>query len=422
MNVIFKEHLQIPYCLTETPTELKKAKLKFSYSPQPVDDEIFVWQHPLLTASDITKQDLDWNIFEEEPVFFNSPQKESLLPFDIFSFSFYLLTRYEEYLPHSKDKHGRFPATGSIAFQHDFLHKPLVDILVLKFIEKLKQHLPELNYKLKKTEYLATYDIDNAYAYKHKGLCRSVGGLLKNVIRFDFKEVTNRLNVLIRSKSDPFDSYDYIRSLQEQYQHETIYFILFSKTGDFDRGLNPGNKHFHLLIKKLDKETTVGIHPSYASATDKIQLQKEISGLSDVVQRKITSARSHFLLLNFPETYQRFIENGIEVDYTLGYADWAGFRASTCKPFHFFDLTENKETSLKLFPLAYMDGTLQGYMKLSEKEGLNMIKQLIDAVYSVSGTFISLWHNETLGKKSWKEWQKAYKQSLDYFSGKQNHQ
>ena len=59
-----------------------------------------------------------------------------------------------------------------------------------------------------------------------------------------------------------------------------------------------------------------------------------------------------------------------------------------------------------------MDETLQKYMKLSEDEGFILIKQLMDAVKSVNGTFISLWHNETLGKK---ESRIFYEQTLDYF-------
>jgi len=412
MNVVFTEHLGIPYQLTDSVSDFNKANFRISYAPQPIADEIFIWQHALLRENDIRQQIIEPKLLENETVFFQSPVAQSILPFDIFSFAFYLLSRYEEYLSHKKDEYNRFPGTESIAYQLGFLQKPLVDIHILKLAQKLQEAIPELKFETKQAEYLATYDIDNAYAYKHKGIVRTWGGLLKILLRLDLKELANRILVLLNIKQDPFDSYKYIQTLRHKYDLKTYYFILFSGKGKYDRGLNPKNKSFIRLLRVLDKNGEAGTHPSFASASDKERLKTEIEELSSVLQRKITFCRSHFLLLNIPETYQDFIANGIKEDFTLGYADQAGFRASTCKPFNFFDLSTNQETNLRLYPLTYMEKTLQDYMNLSEDEGLIFIKQLIDSVKSVNGTFISLWHNETLGKTACK---KFYEQTLDYF-------
>jgi len=412
MNVVFTEHLCISYQLTESVSDFNKANFRISYAPQPVADEIFIWQHSLLRENDIRQQIIEPELLENEIMFFQSPVKESILPFDIFSFAFYLLSRYEEYLPHKKDKYDRFAGTESIAYKSGFLQKPLVDIHILKFAKKLQETIPGLKSEPKQAEYLATYDIDNAYAYKHKGIIRSLGGLLKPLFRLDLKGFKDRILVLLNVRQDPFDTYKYIESLQQKYHLKTYYFVLFSEKGKYDRGLNPKSKSFCKLIKQLDKTGETGIHPSFASASDKEKLKLEIEGLSSVLQKRITFCRSHFLLLTFPETYRNYIANGIREDFTLGYADQAGFRASTCKPFHFFDLSANEETALRLYPLTYMEGTLQNYMRLSEDEGFILIKQLMDSVKSVNGTFISLWHNENLGKD---EHKRFYEQSLVSF-------
>lgn len=414
MNVIFKEHLNIACHLTDSVEVFNQANLKISYAPEPIADEVFICRHTLMTETDIREQIITPYSYEDETVFFQTFHNRSFLPFDIFSMSFFLLSRYEEYLPHKykKDQFNRFPGTESIAYQLGFLQKPLVDILVIKFVHQLQTVIPSLKFDLSQTKYLATYDIDNAYAYKYKGLTRSIGGLLKLLTRFKWKETADRIAVLLNKKEDPFDSYKYIRELQKKYRLDTYYFILFSGKGKYDRGLDPRNKQFQHLIKQLEKTGKVGIHPSFASSSDKEKLKVEIERLSTVLERKIRLSRSHFLMLNLPETYQNLIANGIESDFTLGYADQAGFRASSCKPFNFFDLYTNTETALRLYPLAYMEGTLQAYMKLSEEEGLMLVKQLMDSVKSVSGTFISLWHNETLGRK---ECKKFYEQTLDYF-------
>ena len=416
MDVIFNGHLKIPYRLTHSTDELQQAAMKISYAPQPVavENEIFIRQHPLLLETDIRHQKINAGVFEEEPVFFQSSHPQSFLPFDIFALSFYLLTRYEEYLPHTKDKYGRFPATESIACRQGFLQKPLVDILVLKFVRQLQTVFPTLTYELGSPKYIATYDIDNAYAYLHKGFVRTAGGLAKQFLRFDWKEVTNRIAVLTGKKKDPYDTYHFFDFISQKYNIDSYYFMLCAPKSTYDRGLNPKNKHFQQLIHQLQTKAKMGIHPSYASSSSPARLTSEINILSAILKEKVVNSRSHYLLLQFPQTYQLLIANGIECDFTLQYADLPGFRASTCKPYSFFDLSINEKTSLLIVPFVYMETTLQSYMQLTPNQALALIKQLIDEVKAVNGTFISLWHNECLEKKGF-DWRKVYEQSLDYF-------
>jgi hypothetical protein len=48
-------------------------------------------------------------------------------------------------------------------------------------------------------------------------------------------------------------------------------------------------------------------------------------------------------------------------------------------------------------------------MKLSPEESKAHITELIEKVRSVNGTFISLWHNETLSDKGiWEGWRDVF--------------
>ena len=416
MDVIFNEHLRIPYRLTESLNEFQQAKTKIAYASQPVCNEtgVFIWQHPLLLETDIRQQTIDPGQFEEEAIFFQSSHLQSLLPFDIFALSFYLLTRYEEYLPHRKDAYGRFPATESIAYKSGFLQKPLVDILVLKFAQMLHAVFPEIKYELPAPNYVATYDIDNAYAYKHKGFIRTAGGLIKQLLRLDLNEVKNRIAVLKGNKPDPYDTYLAIEAIQQAYNLTDYYFILFSGISPHDRGLDPQNKQFQAIIRQLQTKGKIGCHPSFASSFSTKKMTDEINSLAVITGEKIRYSRSHYLLLNFPTTYQQYIANGIEIDFTMGYPELPGFRASTCKAFHFFDLSVNEQTSLRLVPLMYMEATFQNYMQISPEEAFVWLKYLINMVKSVNGTFVSLWHNTNF-EKNGEDWKEIYKRSLDHF-------
>lgn len=99
----------------------------------------------------------------------------------------------------------------------------------------------------------------------------------------------------------------------------------------------------------------------------------------------------------------------------MGFASHAGFRAGTCTPFMFYDLTLESETRLKVFPMIIMDGTLKDYMKLKPSEALEKIRSLIDTVKAVEGTFISLWHNDALTDSGpWEGWQDVYCGLIEY--------
>ena len=135
--------------------------------------------------------------------------------------------------------------------------------------------------------------------------------------------------------------------------------------------------------------------------------------MESVINTPVTFSRQHYLRLVIPETYQNLIDLDLLEDYTMGYAKVAGFRASTCTPFYFYDLDFEIQTPLKVFPFAFMDVTLKNFMGLSNEESMNKILQLREEVKNVNGTFISLFHNETLSENDiWKGWSTIYKTTV----------
>ena len=117
----------------------------------PLGNEFFVEAADLLFQYGVQDTPIEVKKWEELPCFF-SVGKKSKLPFDLFAASFYLLSRYEEYLPHLKDDLGRFIAQQSLAHQHKFLEQPLVDQWVAKFANLLQQDFPELRFSARAEE------------------------------------------------------------------------------------------------------------------------------------------------------------------------------------------------------------------------------------------------------------------------------
>lgn len=388
---------------------------KICYDKKPRTSGIFFQAADLLYETGIEGQELHFIEFRGNMAFYPVFDKKSEFPFDPFAASFYLITRYEEYLPYLKDNFNRFEATESIACQKGFLHLPLVNIWAEQIKKNILLKYPTVHFRTRRFRFIPTIDIDSAFAYKYKGTVRTVGAMLKALSKFEFHEIFERIRVFMNVRKDPFDTYDFQLMIQKKYNLFPIYFILFSDYGEYDKNIPINNKAFQRLIKSLADYAEVGIHPSFNSSENSDRLKLETERLSKVLNREITKSRQHFLRLNFPSTYRNLIKIDITDDYTMGYASRPGFRASICDTFNFYDLDLETETKLRIHPFQIMEGTLKDYMKLSNEKSLRIIYELIDQVKEVNGTFISLWHNESLSNTDrWEGWHELYEEMIKY--------
>ena len=148
---------------------------KLSYAKQPMGNEMFVQSYGLLEQSGVEDLEVQVKPWDETFSFFQVGEKSDL-PFDIFSAAFYLLSRYEEYLPHVKDSLGRFPATESLGYREGFLLQPVVDIWAYKFMTVLQQKFSDVPFPKKNGKIHSLIKIEQPYLYIQKGFVRSLAG------------------------------------------------------------------------------------------------------------------------------------------------------------------------------------------------------------------------------------------------------
>lgn len=408
-DLMLNQLLGISYAITSDVEAFKNSpNPKLNYSLAPLTDELFITSVNLLFETKIEEQKIEVSDWNDLKIFFQTTEK-SALPFDVFAASFYLVSRYEEYHNHSVDIHGRYVATDSLAFRNNFLQQPLVNKYAQHLRAVLQQQFQQLEFKQQNYQFISTVDIDNAYAFIGKGLYRTSGALVRSLIKREFSAIRNRIAALRNKTTDIYDTYDYYFDLQKQLKFNSVFFFLLGDFTKFDKNLPHSSARFQQLIKSIGKKAETGIHPSYHSNQNQNQLQKEVNRLSKITGKSVTKSRQHFLKMSLPLTYQNLIKAGISDDYTMGYADCTGFRASICTPFFFFDLSKNEATTLRIHPFAVMDGTLNSYLKLTPEMAAQVVQQLISEVKNVNGTFISLWHNETLSETGiWKGWRSVF--------------
>ncbi len=413
-NLIFDTIWDLDYKLTDDIEYFNEySGNKINYSSKKIDTEFFIKRYGLLEEEGVKDQDIKFGQWNDLPTFYQNSDER--IPFDIFSATFFLVSRYEEYLPHIKDHYNRFTAKESIAYKHNFLDRPLVNLWLLEFKKILQSHFSSITFPPQKFTYQSTIDVDNAYYFLEKGFVRTTASFIKSILLMDKELIKKRKDVLLGKEKDPYDTFEFQLSLNKKYNVDVVYFILLADYGLNDKNCSVHSRKFQLLIKHLSDHAKLGIHPSFASNTSFETIVTEKNRLENIIKKEVELSRQHFLKLDIPKTYRNLIELSIKNDFTMGYASLPGFRASICTPFYFYDLELEMTTNLKVHPFAVMDATFNYYLRTSPEESLTIIKKIVDEVKLVEGNFVSLWHNETWSDyKEWKGWSGLYEKMLEY--------
>lgn len=406
MKHIFTRMLGIEVSYTTKVEDfIKHTGPKITYTKQALQNEFFVRSNDLLFEQGINDLQVVLDAWDNIPCFFRSGDRSNL-PFDIFSASFYLLSRYEEYLPHVKDLHGRFPPTESLAYRNQFLQMPIVDIWVGKLFDKLRDRFPDLTYKTRAYQFTSIIDVTTSHCYSHRGLVRGLAGLMLDLGSLRFKRVTDRLKVWLKIKKDPYDNYSRLVELHKKFKLKSMFFFQFAEYSTYDKNVSPNNNKFRHLIKSVADYSMVSLAASYSSFRNNDLLKKEKKRFADVINRPVNSSRMRYNRVDIPQTYRNLVDAEFTDDYTMGYTHETGFRAGTCTPFYFYDIILEIQQPIKIHPFAFHDYALLNLE--SEDDILKELDTLYQWTKQVNGQFNAIFSNELLGGDQQVNWMELY--------------
>lgn len=393
----------VSYKITTESVEFTEFKgTKLNYSNKQIDSEPSIVPCGLLFTNTLAYVAIDKAEFERTEILsFNE------IP-DILASIFFVLSRYEEYWETTRDEHGRFPAKCSIQSVYGWLDEPICDkwaFSLLKFIGITELPTPEFIIQ-------PTFDIDSSFAYKEKGLLRNIAGGIKDLIKGKTQHFRDRMNVCVRRTEDPFDTFERIKNVAQQFP-DTLCFWLLADYGNFNKNIHYANTAQVGIINAVSKQCAIGIHPGYNAFNNEAILEAEKNRLESIIKKSVNQSRHHYLRLCIPDTYNLLIKQNIDFDYTMGYAECSGFRMGTARQTPWFNLQTNEVTALQIQPFCYMDGTLNEYMNLTPEKAIQQIRDLKNMIKQYGGTFSFIWHNETIGfRHHWEGWESVFEESL----------
>lgn len=391
---VFKRVLGIEVGFTTTlETFVAHPEEKMSYTNAPLGNEFFIKSHSLLFDQGIQDVPCEVSSWEELPIFFQQ-DTPSALPFDLFAAGFYLLTRYEEHLPYVESGFEGFPAKTSLAYRHKFLKRPLVDL----WIQKLKQYMTPVYPDLFPVEGMnrkspqILVDVIQAYKYKHKSVFRNAVQWVKALFDLNLWELIEHPLVLMRFRRDPWNVFatDFPELSKSKQAKRMFFFFQFTDVNFRDQGITKHEKYLHYLVKATADYFEVSLLVSQTGRKSLKHFKSERVDFQDQIHHPVTHVRFAKNLRNVNESYKILMAEEIRADYSMGYPDELGYRASTALPFYFFDLANDYETLLRVHPVVATEDWVR---KTTPQKAIRTLEKIHKAnVFPQAETNIALTH------------------------------
>ena len=378
---------------------------------------------------------------EGTPLLFGSPRVERLagpggfprliVHADIVASAYFLLTRFEEVLRREvRDENGRFTGRESLPFRAGFLRRPIVDeygALLRQWLREVGVELAEPPAEIRKV-YL-THDLDEPWAWPNFRL--AVKSTLQNFRRNPAALMDPLFSYWGWTEGrDPHDCFPWIlaqdAALRDALGAQRVEPVFFFRAG----GDDPKDGYDYLrnrrtltLIQKIrEGGASIGLHSSYSAGIDPGRIAAEKARLSEVSGAPCRFNRHHFLAAREPEDLKALETAGLTDDFTMGYADMAGFRLGTSRAVRWFDPVALQPSTVTLHPLTVMECTLDSgkYMYLDFEEARAACFALLAEVRKHNGEAVLLWHNTALSEQaaaSGSYQRRLYVEVLDHLKG-----
>lgn len=429
IDIIFNEFLGLEYQIVDSSIS-KDWEIELENGHKLIVEDCFFSKYPnnleylkldnIPSKVEFTKN--DFIVEDDIPIIYGNDklgklENKIICGIDIFASSFFMLTRWEEYVNKNRDKYNRFPAIESLAYKNKFLDRPVIN----EYIEMLKNILLKLDknlkFKIYNYELILTHDVDMPFKYTSFG--SGLREILSDVIRKkDIKKAISntckKIKVHTKLEQDPFDTFDYLMDISEKVGIKSYFFFMGKGTSKFDNMYKSNDEFVLNLIKRIKlRGHYIGIHPTFNAYNDFFQFKKEKEELEKNFDTNLTFGREHFLRFEIPTTWQIWEDNNMKWDSTCSYADKEGFRCGICYEFSVFNILTRKKLQLKEKPLIVMEGSFVTYQpNINPNQMEQEIFKLIKKVKRYNGNFILLWHNSSFNTVYWSKYQNIYEKVL----------
>ncbi|MGB2305765.1 MAG: hypothetical protein ACPH4I_04605, partial [Flavobacteriaceae bacterium] len=282
----------------------------------------------------------------------------------------------------------------------DLWAKKFYELFVKKFPELLIDEIPS-------NSLIPLIDVVSPYKYKYKSFLRNLVQVILNISKFKLWIILEHIMVLLGLWKDPWNNFDDFLSFFSKTKFKPRFFFLFSKISYYDQGISVFNSHFHSLIKYVADYHKSSLLVSTEARQKARSFKTELERFEKIIHRNTKFLRFNSGVTSVFDTYRNVLGMEEMVDFSLGYHDRIGYRASTAVPFRFYDLENEVETALVLYAVVAREDSLR---KMDAHSAFQKLKQLEDQIPTSTGVHVFSVSNAIFSSNnSNKSWKQAYK-------------
>ena len=331
------------------------------------------------------------------------------LTVDIMGSVFFCVSRMEEIVSTTRDRHDRFPLVASVASGEGFVERPLVDEYVDLLFGAMRILWPGLGRRSTEFRLRLTHDIDRPFSVTGQPawrIARTLGADLGR--RRDPRLALRRVRAVVDARAgridrDPFATFDFLMTASERHGLRSVfYFMTGYDPADEDSRYRLSDARFAPILREIhERGHEIGLHAGYSSHGSAELIRAEAAALVGACQsagfdQPSWGVRQHYLRFANPTTWRHQESAGLSHDSTVGFAERVGFRSGTCREHPVFDLLDRRQLTLRERPLVVMDASLYGYMGLDDEEAARRTSIVVDVCRRHRGDAVVLYHNDTI--------------------------
>ncbi len=334
--------------------------------------------------------------------------------FDIIASSFFLLSRWEEYVKKVRDEFDRFPGESSYLQIHDLHYRPLVN----EYAEFLWNVFISLGCKQERIDHqfeiIPTHDVDNLQRFgSFFSTMKTVAGDLiirKNPVTM-FRSIREAFRTMTGKQKDPYDSFEKLMTLSDAHKLKSAFYFIPGEKGESDFRYKMSDPFVQKRLELIKRDGhIVGYHASLNTHRDSVQFEKELKRLK-LAGFDVKEGRQHYLLFQVPYTWNIWNDAGLKRDLTMTYENDGGFRCGIAREFPVFDILSRKMLSLYERPTIVMERGLWRKHR-NPKAFANEFLRLKNIVKKYRGQFTFLWHQDNFERFEWKNYVSVYSDLL----------
>jgi hypothetical protein len=344
--------------------------------------------------------------------FLDIKENEIQCGFDIFASSFFLLTRWEEFVLPSRADSLRCDENQLFVVKNGLTHRPLVNEY-LGLLSEFFEHFELVVKPQRKFAIFQTHDVDWVHL-------STFSELIQNMWKMITRQKLYKRSWLIFWRyfyyrltfTNPFNSFNDFMDFSEANHLNNVFYFKACTKDEIGFTYNYKDSRVKKIVSNiLQRGHNIGFHPSENTYKNEMQFKLEYERLEKIAP-VIEGGRQHHLLYH-ADSFK--IWNKYELGYDSGYGFQFrnGFRCGICFEFPVFDVLVRQKLNLEEIPFVIMDSAF-ARKKSSPAEMERESKELIDIVKKFNGILCTVWHTNMFKTLERKKYVKTYFKIIKY--------